>query len=360
MKRIVSAVLVAAMVFALCINPVGALFWGCFGPFAPIWNPCKGGKVVTITIPAGQLRGDVNADGVINGEDVELLRLWIENRSFAVLAATEAADVTGDGTVNIFDLARLRIVAENTPDKLGGLGDLTGAWTTNPDYDTEEAQFYVDIDLPGISRSNGVSLRVATGDPYIVDVARTSTGVRVYAKNIPLEPVSYAAKTNTSGGAGIEWYEQLITDRQQTDVMRWESLEALGFANMSADERAEWMSGPKGCYTVADLNRVGRAVRYIADQFAGYGYTVSVTAKTDWATTDVPTTEQLAAYIADVAAVRGVIPVLRTTPAAPRDAYGLTWREANDIEQILTDVEYLLHNVADTWYYSGDLYAGEV
>ena len=60
--------------------------------------------------------------------------------------------------------------------------------------------------------------------------------------------------------------------------------------------------------------------------------------------------------------------MLPTTPDTPARIVassvgatdGLTWSGANDIERILLDVEQLINNMAAAWYYSGDLYAGEV
>lgn len=43
----------------------------------------------------------------------------------------------------------------------------------------------------------------------------------------------------------------------------------------------------------------------------------------------------------------------------PDSANDLTWQEANDIEKILVDVDELLTRMA-AWFYSGELYAGEV
>ena len=38
----------------------------------------------------------------------------------------------------------------------------------------------------------------------------------------------------------------------------------------------------------------------------------------------------------------------------------LTYIEANNIEQILLDVDALLTLISQGWYYSGEIYAGEI
>ena len=68
----------------------------------------------------------------------------------------------------------------------------------------------------------------------------------------------------------------------------------------------------------------------------------------------------MASYLRDVAALRGAIAVMASTPQTPDSSSGLTWREANNIEQILLDVDELLTRMAAAWFYSGELYAGDV
>lgn len=153
----------------------------------------------------------------------------------------------------------------------------------------------------------------------------------------------------------------LITNRTQADVDRVAALAArVSAGTATAAELAEWQSDLKGAYNASDLNRVGAAVAYVAGRLNGYGYAVTVSPKQDWTVSDIPTAGQMAAYLRDVATLRGAIAVLDRTPPTPDSASGLTWQEANDIEKILVDVDELLTRMAAAWFYSGELYAGEV
>lgn len=157
---------------------------------------------------------------------------------------------------------------------------------------------------------------------------------------------------------------ELITDRTQADVARAKYLTGLwdpeqGWTG-TPEELAEWLDGLKGAYNASDLNRVGAAVRYVSDRLTGCGYLVQVAPKTDWTVADIPTAAQLAAYLADVAELRGKLAVLPTTPETPVDMIGLTYTEANDIEKILEDVDRLITLMMQSYYYSGELFAGEV
>lgn len=152
----------------------------------------------------------------------------------------------------------------------------------------------------------------------------------------------------------------LITDRTLADVRRWAELNAKAFADMTADEQAEWLSGMKGAYNASDLNRVGEAVLYVAGRLNAAGNTVFVSPRTDWTREDIPTPAQMAHYLEQVRTIRGVLAVGETTPAVPADMDGLTWAEANDIEKILVDIDRLITNTIAAYCYSGDLYGGEV
>lgn len=113
-------------------------------------------------------------------------------------------------------------------------------------------------------------------------------------------------------------------------------------------------------YNASDLNRVGAAVQYVAERFAAQGYAVAVSPKTDWLASDIPTASELETYRQNIAALRALLAVMPTTPEAPDSMAGLTYTEANDIEQVLLDLDTLLTNAALAWYQSGEIYAGEV
>lgn len=154
---------------------------------------------------------------------------------------------------------------------------------------------------------------------------------------------------------------QLITDRVQADVDRVAALtERVSAGTATEAEKTEWASDLKGAYNASDLNRVGAAVAYVAGRLTEYGYVVSVSPRQDWQRADIPTPESMTAYLADVAALRAALTVAAGTPEVPEDMERLTWQEANNIEQILVDVDELLTRMAAAWFYSGDLYAGEV
>lgn len=139
----------------------------------------------------------------------------------------------------------------------------------------------------------------------------------------------------------------LVTDRTQADV------------NAGND---------KGTYRASDLNRVGAAMNYVADRLKAQGYDPHISPKTDWKDDDWVDPAAQVVYLGDLAELRKQFALYETTPEVPprilataiNSNDGLTYTWANDIEQILMDIDALLTNIAAGWLYSGELYAGEV
>ena len=168
----------------------------------------------------------------------------------------------------------------------------------------------------------------------------------------------------------------LITDRSASDVSRIDRLLKKGRRNWTADERLYFFNGSggyeavstltdeistltdtvtvyigdgvvRGAYNYTDLNRVTAAMDGIKARLEKDGYRVDGYRDTvnEWSDSDAPRAAQLEAYLANVAAIRAVLDVLPTTPETPEDMDLLTWMEANDIEQILVDVETLAQSM---------------
>lgn len=116
----------------------------------------------------------------------------------------------------------------------------------------------------------------------------------------------------------------------------------------------------KGTYNASDLNRVGAAMNYVSDMLHAAGYDPHISPKTDWSETDLPTVGTMTRYLADLAELRSQFTQMHTTPTVPTDMGNLTWREANDIEQILVDIDFLLTQISLAWFYSGEIQSGEV
>lgn len=185
----------------------------------------------------------------------------------------------------------------------------------------------------------------------------------------------------------------LITDRTPADVGNITALKTLGWSGMTAAQQAQFLSGMKGAYNASDLNRVGQAVAYLASVLSdapqslkdyaeskGVAWSalfelpydpsdISVSPKTDWTYSDQPTAEQLATYLANVVNLRNLLTY--DTDVLPTVINTLTTQQANAIEKALVgletalnelveNIETLIDTTAAAWYFSGEVYTGEV
>ena len=141
--------------------------------------------------------------------------------------------------------------------------------------------------------------------------------------------------------------DTLITDRTQADV----------------DARND-----KGTYNASDLNRVGAAMNYVADRLRAAGYDPHISPKTDWKDDDWVDQAAQAVYLGDLAELRKQFAMMKSTPRVPprilataiNSGDGLTYGWANDIEQILMDIDDTLTRLQTSMFYSAELYSGEV
>lgn len=152
----------------------------------------------------------------------------------------------------------------------------------------------------------------------------------------------------------------LITDRTQADVDRYAELKAKGLRGMNEEEKAEWETQLKGAYNYTDMNRVESAVEYVANRLTEAGYVVLPVVKKNWNRQDKPTLDDIKRYMKNIADIRAALTTFSDTPEAPTTEKRLTYQIANDMERILIDIDDLISRMASAYFYSNDLYSGEV
>lgn len=154
--------------------------------------------------------------------------------------------------------------------------------------------------------------------------------------------------------------EHLITDRAAQDVDRVKILAEKAWQDMTAEERAEWLSPMRGSYNYTDLNRVEEAVAYVAGRLKEYGYLSYQPIIRYWSAEDIPTENDLTRYFGNIATLRRAISVWASTPEAPDGVSEFDINKANALEQILVDVDEILVRISGAWFFSSDLYSAEV
>lgn len=146
-------------------------------------------------------------------------------------------------------------------------------------------------------------------------------------------------------------YDRNLLDVQIAKEFR-EKILKNGFESLSDEEKAQWLTGLKGCINYTDLNRIEKNCATLSDIF-----NLNLITKTDWSVADA-----LNARNADFARIRSNVEKIRqtkyvysttpSTPTLPLNRYD----KINDLERILYDV-YTLYNINATNYdYMGELY----
>ena len=211
---------------------------------------------------------------------------------------------------------------------------------------------------------------------------------------------------------------EMITDRSASDVLLAKNLIKKGFQNMTEAEKNSFLSGLKGAYNYSDVNRVETAIKYFVDtmlqiyeqdiQLAkelGVSWSSiydvpynpedykNIVIKNDWQINDKFTktyrTDFLNKIVYVLSAIIDIpldINYLTDTNGLvlqdrdgnylefgefPTSFDGFDYKKANIIEKSMEDFnialidlkidkENLIIGTAKAWYYSGDLYGGEI
>lgn len=187
---------------------------------------------------------------------------------------------------------------------------------------------------------------------------------------------------------------EMIMDRTMSDVELVKSLVKKGLNKMTDDERQSFLSGMRGAYNYTDFNRVESVVKYLSERLVDVPVEIddfrkeldiawdsaflipydpsdyeSINVKTDWDVSDMLTETDRARYIGNVEHI--ALSLSNLPESFPTSLDGLTYSGANAIEQSLVNLDVLLSalkksketlliNTSKAWFYSGEIYGGEL
>ena len=189
---------------------------------------------------------------------------------------------------------------------------------------------------------------------------------------------------------------EMITDRSASDVLLAKNLIKKGFQNMTEAEKNSFLSGLKGAYNYSDVNRVETAIKYFVDtmlqiyeqdiQLAkelGVSWSSiydvpynpedykNIVHKNDWNTNDIFSEADRTDFLNKIVYVLSAIIDIPANGEFPTSFDKFDYKKANIIEKSMEDFnialidlkidkENLIIGTAKAWYYSGDLYGGEI
>lgn len=210
--------------------------------------------------------------------------------------------------------------------------------------------------VSGIVNGNEYTFTLTDNNTWSADVAVSDDNI-YHLTLTAIDNMGNVSTISTTLYYGLN----LITDRTQADVSRYLYLKSKNFSGMTAEEQMEWMSDMKGAYNFTDLSRVDGAVEYLVERLREHGYFIrDVNTYRLWDMQHVPSRSDMEQYLNNIRIIRNAFAVADTTPSVPEDMANFTYMEANAIEQILLDVDYLITEMMKAWFYSDEVYAGEV
>ena len=175
-----------------------------------------------ITIPAGRMRGDIDGDGKITENDSLLLDRHVAGwADYQLTDATQllCADVDNNGRIDSADTLLIRRVVSGFY-KLGICGDVLGNWNKNPNSNTEEAQFYIDISISDIT-TNHSALVIVKGtyeNGFFTKAECIDGAIRIYAKSCPIETLAAVTYWGIGNGTAVITTENINLPEQETEV----------------------------------------------------------------------------------------------------------------------------------------------
>ena len=223
-----------------------------------------GGDCVNITpiiIPAGRMRGDIDGDGKFTQNDADALFKHV-NKQEILTDSTQllCCDVNGNGAVNSTDAnACNSLVIGKT--KAGKYTEVTGNWTNNPNYATEESQFYTDIAITGMTTNSSASVIVkGTYESGFFPKAECVEGaIRIYAKLCPISALTAVVSWGTGDGTAV------ITTENEGLTAYAEHI-ANADIHVTTEEKAVWSEKEVFIITLTETTAEDGTTSYSADK----------------------------------------------------------------------------------------------
>lgn len=229
-------------------------------------------------------------------------------------------------------------------------------------FDDEEILFqgYIPshVDRPiTISVSNNGS---NVGEPLFLDeyIFQITIPLSVSENNVVVTLVD----GNGESTEYASYFIRLVTDRSQSDLDELTRILSAKLEGWLPEEHAEFiLARSKGAYGTSDLNRVIGAMDYLYQKLRmmgyGYGYTKQ---KEGWVKEEYFRRSDSELYLKNLSSLKRSIDSSLVQESIPNDLEGLTLEEANAIEKILVLIDEILPDMIKSFWYSGEIWCGEV
>lgn len=224
-----------------------------------------------ITIPAGRMRGDVDGDGKITSNssyqtdtstDAGLIYAHYKGtQEFIDETQILCADLNSNGRIDATDISLSRQIAEGNVKAGQFCNDILGNWTNNPNYATEDGQFYTDIPITGITSSHSASVIVKGiyESGFFTKAECVEGAIRIYAKLCPIEALSAVVSWGTGDGTAV------ITTESE-DLTAYAEHIANADIHVTTEEKAVWSEKEVFIITLTETTTEDGTPSYSADK----------------------------------------------------------------------------------------------
>ena len=148
----------------------------------------------------------------------------------------------------------------------------------------------------------------------------------------------------------------MIFNRTQADVDIAITLRKKLQAGQSLND-SEKAIIERGTCTISMLNRVENKQVELSRILNEMAYTITIENKTDWAYTDIFTYQDHQRLLNNLDKLKEAYFSYTSTPKAPTYMFG--YRQANDIEKILVDIENMINDMTSRFRECGTFECGE-
>ena len=319
--------------------------------------------------------------------DVDALRALL-SRGKANWTAEELAEFNlarSKGAYNYTDLNRVTAAMEYINERLNGYGYQTGYQETKPKITVSltnivpNSGFEQDANWSGVSYDTSEKyqgIRSSKLGPGTIinrssQVTTPIKGHKYYGRSYiksqgDIQPADCRFEVYAGDGAGLNFVFAWNQGNFPDWTMRSAIVDVDAVNGSSYIVRNFVVNAVNPCWTdglmVVDLTSAFGSGEepdqaWCDENIPYFDGALSMTLSKWWKQSDVPTASQMASYLSNVEAIRSVLEVLPTTPETPESMELLTWVEANNIEQILVDVETIITSMSQIFLRAGTSWA---
>lgn len=152
-------------------------------------------------------------------------------------------------------------------------------------------------------------------------------------------------------------FSTLIVDRNESDSAQFKALIKKPITDWTDEEKNSFYYGLlKGNYSYTDINRVQSAVDHLKGALDEMGYIANVTHQGDFGISETQRASWAHRYLENI---KGVMQPLKVASKLPDSLIGLSYTDANRIEQALLDVDSAIRTMELSLIPCGEAVCGD-